>query len=66
MLPAAQLAIIWAFVAHAHGLQARPVPKYPELHLHVDTSVAVLPEQGLATVAFCEHVLHAEHVAPSP
>ena len=34
--------------------------------MHVDVSAEVSPVQGLALVAFCEHVLHAEHVAPSP
>ena len=34
--------------------------------MHVNVSVDVLPVQGLASVAFCEHVLHAEHVVPLP
>jgi hypothetical protein len=36
------------------------------LHVHVDESVTDLIEQGLSFVAYGEHVLHAEHVAPSP
>ena len=34
--------------------------------MHVDVSAEVSTVQGLAFVAFCEHVLHAEHVVPSP
>ena len=34
--------------------------------MHADVSAAVLPEQGFVFVAYWEHVLHAEHVAPSP
>ena len=66
MLPAVQLAITWAFTAHEQGLQVRPVPKYPELHLHVEMKVVLLPEQGWNDVANCEHASHAEHVVPLP
>ena len=34
--------------------------------MHADVSALELPVQGSAFVAYDEHVLHAEHVAPSP
>ncbi len=52
--------------AHEQAVQDRPLQYYPKLHVHVDASVAVVPVQRLAVVAYCEHVMHDENVAPSP
>ncbi len=51
---------------HEHGLQVKPSPKYPALHLHMDVSVVVLSAQSIVWIAFGEHVLHAEQLDPLP
>jgi hypothetical protein len=67
VLPAEQLTVARALEeAQVHAEQLKPFPKYPALHVHVDVSAVVLPEHGAAFVAYGEHVLHAEHVMPSP
>ena len=66
VLPAVQLAVVWAVAAQVQAEHIRPSPKNPALHVHVDVSFVVLREHVLAFVAYGEHVLHAEHAFPSP
>ncbi len=67
MLPAEQLTVACALEeGQVQAAQDIPLPKYPALHVHLDVSDVVLPEQGITLVADSEHVLHAEHTAPLP
>ena len=60
-----QVEVECAFDPHArHAVHAvSPLPKYPELHAHVETSVVELDGQKFVRNAFEGHVRHTVHAA---
>jgi hypothetical protein len=63
-LPRPQVEVECAFDPHARQAeQLSPLPKYPELHAHVETSVVELDGQKFVRNAFEGHVRHAVHAA---